>query len=153
MREIYSYLKDYLFSMKREILIFVILCILSSTISIALPLISGSFIDLLTTIENNIFFIKFLISFGCLGLISIFLRYVLSINYAAIQTKVAFMVNRDIIEHVQKVHLIKTLNIDSTYMTERINTDSNAITIFILSTLQNMIGNIITIIPLSLIHI
>lgn len=147
MREIYSYLKDYLFSMKREILIFVILCILSSTISIALPLISGSFIDLLTTIENNIFFIKFLISFGCLGLISIFLRYVLSINYAAIQTKVAFMVNRDIIEHVQKVHLIKTLNIDSTYMTERINTDSNAITIFILSTLQNMIGNIITIIP------
>lgn len=147
MREIYSYLKDYLFSMKSEILIFAILCILSSTISIALPLISGRFIDLLTTIENNIFFIKFLISFGCLGLIAIFLRYVLSINYATIQTRIAFMVNRDIVEHVQKIPLIKTLNIDSAYMTERINTDSNAITIFFISTFQNIIGNIITIIP------
>lgn len=145
MREIYNYLKGYLISMKRKILIFTALCILSSITSIVLPLIFGNFIDVLITAENNQLFTKFIIIFGCVGLISILLKYILSISYGIIQTKIAFMVNRDVIEHIQKTPLIRVLNIDSAYMTERINTDSNTITIFILSTFQNLIGNIITI--------
>jgi len=57
------------------------------------------------------------------------------------------MVNLDAIKHIQKTPLIKALNIDSTYMTERINSDSNTITMFFLNTFQSIIGNIITIVP------
>lgn len=145
MKIIYAFLKEYIYLMKWKVTKFTVLCILSSAISIILPLISGNFIDDLTNAENTLFILDFLMYFGCLGLISIITRYLLTIIYSSIQSKIAFMVSCDIIEHIQKISILKTLNIDETYMSERVNNDSNSITIFIISTFQNIIGHIMTI--------
>lgn len=141
--KIFEFCQNYLLSHRFMVVIYLLLTLCAVTTNIFSPFIVGSFLDSL--IDNGTFnvVIRFCISFATISLLSILIGYINTITYAKLQTNMAYQLNKDVICHIQSLSLSYSSQTDTTYLIQRINSDSNELVTFCMNVMQNIIGNIV----------
>lgn len=143
MRKIFKFCAKYLSKKKGCIALYVVICILSNIISLLLPYISGNLLDQLVQATDTYFLINYIIIFSSLSMVDIIFGYVSSRMYIKLQTEITFELNADAISHIQKKSMKFAKTQDTSYITQKINNDSNVLITFCISVLQQIIINII----------
>jgi ABC-type multidrug transport system fused ATPase/permease subunit len=78
-----------------------------------------------------------------LGIVS---SFVSNYSYVKLQTKSAIDLNLSVLNHVSKLPILYFKDIDTTYLNQRINSDSNTLVSFILNNILNIIIKALTLI-------
>lgn len=131
----------YLRKMQGMFFLYLFLSLLTSAIGLTIPLISGTLITNLTSgkdqrllfVHSGLFILLTLGNMG-IGFISNYL-------YIHIQAKSGYSLNVDIIRHVQQLSLSYFTKMDTAYLSNRINNDSNDILIFCISSIIGIVSN------------
>lgn len=147
--KILIFYKKYLFEYKGTLTVYVALIFVSTAISILSPYILGEFVDRLIEGGDINIVLRFSILFGSLNLIKIIKNYITAIMQVKMQTRMAYNLNMDVIQHIQKLSLSFTEKQDSAYLSQRIRRDSFGLINFCVSTLQSVLVNtVVLIVPL-----
>lgn len=141
--KILLFCKQYLQSQKYTIVAYIALTLLSSAIGIICPYIIGKFLDNLVAGADKSVIYRFCIIFGGLNIFKILNGYVTSIMYTKMQIQMGYDLNITVIKHIQSLSLSFINQKDGMYLNQRINGDSYNLFTFCLTTLQNLITNII----------
>jgi len=142
--KVFKYGWEYLTRHKMFLVIFVILNLLISFISILMPFITGKYIDFLLSKENIKIIYYFSVIILMISLINIIVSYISNIILIKLQTMSAFDLNYTLLKHVKKLPLLYFTNLDSVYLNQRLNSDSNTLINFVLNSFINSIVNLIT---------
>ncbi|WP_302805148.1 ATP-binding cassette domain-containing protein [Holdemanella biformis] len=124
--------------------LFILLNIIISLLTISVPLLSGTFIDMLLTSSKDTYVLKFIKNFVLINIIIIFGTYLNQLIHTKLQSYYSFNLNRDVINHLHNVEYSFFSDKDPIYLTQRINTDCNSIATFEITFLQNMFTNIMS---------
>lgn len=119
--------------------------ILSSIVSVILPMMTGVFIDLIVYNTSKNYLKSYFYLFLILNLGKFILEYVSKLNYVKIQTNGAYDLNYYILNHMKNLPISFFNNKDTVYLNQRINHDSNNIIDFYISFILNICVNIINI--------
>ncbi|MCR2044361.1 ABC transporter ATP-binding protein [Anaerosalibacter massiliensis] len=138
--KIFKFIKKYIFKYKLQLFIFFILSILSWIISISIPYITGNYIDSLIYSQNSSTIFNFTMKILLIGIVSIVSSFIMNYSYVKLQTKSAIDLNLDVLNHIFKLPILYFKDIDTTYLNQRVNSDSNTLVSFILN---NMLDSII----------
>lgn len=144
--KIFKFVKEYIFKYKIQLFIFLIFSIISWIISIGLPYITGNYIDSLMNFQNRQTIIDFTIKILLMGIINIISSFVVSYSYVKVQTKSAIELNFKALEHISKMPILYFKNLDSAYLNQRINSDSNTLISFVLSNFLDILIRALTLI-------
>lgn len=144
--KIFKFVKEYIFKYKIQLFIFLIFSIISWIISIGLPYITGNYIDSLMNFQNRQTIIDFTIKILLIGIINIISSFVVSYSYVKVQTKSAIELNFKALEHISKMPILYFKNLDSAYLNQRINSDSNTLISFVLSNFLDILIRALTLI-------
>ena len=117
--------------------------ILSSIVSVILPMMTGVFIDLIVYNTSKNYLKSYFYLFLILNLGKFILEYVSKLNYVKIQTNGAYDLNYYILNHMKNLPISFFNNKDTVYLNQRINHDSNNIIDFYISFILNICVNII----------
>lgn len=137
-------LKKYLTKHKKLASKLAIFSILYWIISIISPYISGAYIDLLVEFVDYSIFIKLIGSFVIINFLELIIVYHQNMVTINLQNEIAFEINFDVIEHMKKIPIQWFNNKNSSYLNQRINSDSNLLSSFIVSNLVSCILNLLT---------
>jgi ABC-type bacteriocin/lantibiotic exporter with double-glycine peptidase domain len=129
-----SQLKKYIWKTpKHKLLIFVLLSVVSIVYSVIMPYFNGKVLDYIIIDKNMDFVLKFALIIAGISIGAVVLNYTLKILQIYIQTDIAFDLNHDMIQHMQRVPLLKLEQFDSVYLNQRINSDVNEVANFVLN--------------------
>ena len=152
MKRIFVFCKPYLFMHKWKIIVYMLVSIIVSVISIASPYVMGSFIDHLVYAIDTSFIYRYFMIFAGLCLLGFYFGYINNQLYVRLQSRIGYSINKNMLQHVQRLPLSYIKKQDSVYLNNRINNDSNSVIIFCLSIIQNIPVNLVVIVlPLILI--
>jgi len=135
--------KPYLLSQKRALIVYVLIILASSAITILSPYIIGDFLDTLIEGADIGVIMRFSAVFGGLSLIKIVKGYVTSVLYVKMRTKMVYGLNMDVIKHVQGLSLSYINSKDSAYLNQRVNSDAYGLITFCITVLQSIITNVV----------
>ncbi|HFL2404840.1 TPA: ATP-binding cassette domain-containing protein [Clostridioides difficile] len=146
-----TFSKKYLVKYKLTILGTFLLALIVWTSNIGITYITGQYIDSLISNISIKSIYNFSIILFVLSLLRILIGFLNNILFSKLQVNMAFNVNFDILQHVKKLPIKFFKNIDSVYLNQRINSDSNTIVNFLISLFtQLMIQIICSLIVLSI---
>lgn len=148
MIKIYNLCKNYLKKSQNCTLLFfyITLCFIGSILSLGIPYISGKFVDYLVISHDPDFILSYCLVFGSISLGSILLGFISNRVNVLLQTRLSYELNRDVIAHVQKLPLSFFYGKNLVYLTQRINSDANALMTFCITVIQNFLTNFIAMI-------
>ncbi|WP_408606222.1 ABC transporter transmembrane domain-containing protein [Cellulosilyticum ruminicola] len=126
--------------------IYILINMVSSGINLVFPLLNGMFIDNLTISKDKYFLWKFCVAFAILNIVNILIGFISSYLYTILQTKVAFDMNLNVIKHLQNSSLLNVNDQNPVYLTQRINSDCNSLSMFFVSLAINIITNVMILI-------
>jgi len=136
-----------------RVILFIFLAILSNSIAILQPYISGEFIDNLIMKNDYDFLSGFCLLFALVSLSSLLMGYLKTMIYINISSKSSFQFNKHVLNHIQKSSLNYASENESSKLTQQVNNDTINLISFSLNLIQNMFTNIIyLIIPLIYIY-
>lgn len=144
MKKIIELVKPYFERQAVRLLFYIILCLGSSALSFASPYITGNFIDELIVSENGSFLYKYCILYFALFIISSVINYISGISYVRLQMGAGYNFNADVVSHIHRIDPILLEKMDTSYLSQQINNDTNELVIFVLTFAQNIIANICT---------
>lgn len=151
MKEIFVFFKKYFRNNKNSMKLYIFLMLISSVLSIFIPYISGKFIDMLISIRNYNFLLIYSLIFIVISFCNIIIGFICNRIYVKLQIDTGYELNKDIIRHVQNLSISFCELQDTSYLNQRINNDSNTISMFCIQLIPNIITNlIILIIPIIL---
>ena len=145
MKDILLFCKKYMKMHSKQLLIYILLCIILGFFSLATPYISGNFVDYLISGNNIYDLLQYCILYFAISLGSILLGYVSNRLYISLQTRMGFELNRDVISHIQHLPLSYIEAQDTAYLNQKVNNDSNALMTFCISIIQSIVINLVTI--------
>ncbi len=131
-----------------KIVVYFLLCIFAWVISISMPYLMGQFIDGLVytkTLQVIIRFVLIIVTFSVLDVIITYIVTMLAVNF---KTRIVYNINYRLIEYVKHLPLEFFDKVDSTYLNQRINQDSNQIVNFVYDNIFGFLVNIFTVIGL-----
>lgn len=141
---IYKLASKYILKYTKYTVLFGIFTLILWISSLIFPEITGILIDALV-ISKNINKVEKLIEILLvLGLIEILLTYLQNIISIKLKTKAGFDLNYFVLEHVKRLPLDYFRKVNTTYLNQRINTDSNAIISFVIDNYINILIKCIT---------
>lgn len=142
--KLFKIAKEYILMYKFQFAMYFFLSIIASVISIIMPYLSGEFIDNLILSKNRMVLGKYCAIFMFFTIWKITVGYWLSILYVKMQARMAYRFNMEVIKHIQdcSITYIKKQNI--TYLNNKVNNDCNAIIIYCLNTIQEIVIHIVT---------
>ncbi len=116
-------------------LIFFITCfsIITFTLNLFIPYLSGKFIDILVLNANVSIVKKTAIKIFIILICITILKFVTHIFIAVVSINCGARLNFDIVNHLKKVDYLFIKQQSSTYLSKRINSDSNEIIAFVLN--------------------
>lgn len=138
----FKYVLHRFFKNKKSYLLIVIIIITFLIMSIS-PYLTGSFVDFMINnkdVHRVVYLSSIIMLIGIAGVVLAYCKNTLSVK---ITSQVSFDLLRDITKHFEKVKLSIVETIDSTYLTQQINTDVNVITGFVISNIIPMFMNVI----------
>ena len=152
MKEIFSFTKKYFMATSGLLIAYIVLSLLVGMVDISIPYILGRFVDELITADSFSFALFYMMILSILSLVAIIIGYGVDRLYSILQIKPAYNLNKEAIDHVQELSILHTLHMDTAYLNQRINNDSNLIIMFCVNVFQQvLIHSFKFIIPLILI--
>ncbi|MGL5478962.1 MAG: ABC transporter transmembrane domain-containing protein [Clostridium sp.] len=145
------YLKPYLLKYKYSLILIFVLNLLVWGINILMTACTGKYVDYLISFKEASTIYKFTFILAVLGISSILVSYGLNYIFLKAGANLVFDINFDILKHVKKLPLKYFSNMDSTYLNQRINSDSNELVNISLSILIQSTIQVITFISIIII--
>lgn len=148
-----KYSFSYILKKKKLYIIYIILSLVISLISLTLPYIYGIIVNYITTPNSGIVqkLIHLCMILTILSLLKILLSYLNNRINIIVQTYAGYKMNFDIIKHLQNVNYSDFPSNDTTYLTQKVNNDANAITSFSMTLIRDVFINSIAFIVASII--
>ena len=143
--KIYLVTKKYLCENILDFIFYIVLSILMGLFNIIIPFLTGGFIDNIVFFKNTEYLYKFCIIFCLLFLCKIIIGYFLMMVYSKMQLKKSFDFNLDILRHLQRCPTSYLENENLVYLNNRINNDCNALIIYCLNIIQDILVKVISI--------
>jgi len=134
--------KQYLLSYKYKLTIFVIISLVTTSIGIILPFVSGSFLNNLLVGDDRGIILRFCIVFGVLSFAKILIGFITAILRTKIHNRLSFNLNRDSITQIQGQSLYYINQQDNSYLNQRLYQDSNNLMGFSIGVLQSITTNL-----------
>lgn len=136
MKRIFQFSHCTLHLYRKKIILFSVLSIGSSLISLFNTLLSGRFIDFLAS-PNCVEWKPQLCYYCILFLATIMISFAISFALGRIREKlhtmVSYNINRQMLVHIQQIPFSKTFFLDSSRITQQLQTDSNEIASYCIS--------------------
>lgn len=135
---------------KKLIVMFYLLIILFSVISLYITYFTGTFIDYLT--ERNSFkeiVIKCLF-FGILCILCTIISLIQNIISTILNSKISFNLCKNVIVHLHNADILSIINEDSVSLAEKVTNDTSTLTSFCINSIQNVFTNILYILGSSI---
>ncbi|MCI5839578.1 MAG: ABC transporter ATP-binding protein [Peptoniphilaceae bacterium] len=149
MFKILRYTKKYIIKNKLKFTIYFLFGIFSSFMNLISPKIIGNFVDYLSLgLKEEV--IKYIMIFVSLNLLTFIVSYITDRLYIYIQTDAGFNLNKDLNNHMLNVSLLDSQKFESSYLTNRINNDSNSVIIFSINAILNILDNLIIFVGASI---
>lgn len=133
----FKLLKPYLKKNLLSIIKLFIYLIILFPITVFTPYINGIYIDKLTIFKSKKIVIIFTIIIGIMNIVTIIGNYLSNRLYIKLQTQVGFEMNVDFMEHLKKLPFRKVCQFNPGYISDRINSDCNILSNFIISLILN----------------
>ncbi|MFT8351016.1 ABC transporter transmembrane domain-containing protein [Clostridium saccharoperbutylacetonicum] len=142
--KMFKMIYKYINSQFRFFFIIIISSIIINITSIVIPYITGKYIDTLILNKNieNIYYYTSLYVI-CI-VIAILLSYINSMIMVKFKNNIILNFTDEILEHIKKLPISFFYKIDAVYLNDRINSDCNDITSFIIDSIINLIINILS---------
>lgn len=151
-KKLFTFCAPYLKKFRWQILGLMLLYIASGLLSVVLPYISGSYVDALiggTAVSRMEFY---LLLIAALALIQLVLGYVCERLYIHVQCRGGHALNADAVHRIQNMPFRFMQEKNTMFLTQQINNDANAVIIFCITVLQNIVTNALTLLlPLIMI--
>ena len=141
MLKIFGFTKKYLLQCKWLLGTYIFISIIVSGSGLVSPYIIGSFIDHLMDAQDIGFIYRYFGLFGGINITLLLLGYVSGRMYVRLQARLGYAVNRDFINRLQRVPISYMIGKDTAYLNQRVNNDSNALVIFCVGIVQNVLVN------------
>lgn len=141
--------KKYVLKYKFYTLIFAALSIGIWALSMLMPYITGRYIDTLVKFQRKEEIYVFIKIITVISIAEILITYFKSMVKVKLETKVSFDINYSLLEHVKKLPISYFKDINSSYLTKRINSDSTSSASFIIDNFINIITNFFMFIVVS----
>ena len=142
--KIIKFCNKYIRNERKKVYLYTIISLFISLLSLGSTLITGKFVDTLIDNKNLILVKRYCIAFAIISLIIIIFSLIKNYLYTLIQTKSAYQINKDVIEHIKKLPRKEYIEMNSSYFNQRINNDSNSIISFYLDVIVEPLTNIIS---------
>lgn len=140
--KIIKFSRKYIFKYKLLFSTFIVTIIFITNLTFFQTYISGVFIDFLIGFKNIKFLYKYVIIFGIASILGIITNILNGYIGTKIQGLVSYKMSKDIFVHMTHLPDSYTKSIDTTYFSQRINTDCNVITSFFIDTFINLFVNV-----------
>ncbi|TCO59159.1 ABC transporter ATP-binding protein [Caldanaerobacter subterraneus] len=147
--KIFNFVKKFIFKYKSSLIVFLFFSIIGWLMSIIVPYITGNYIDLLLQSKDFKVIYDFTAKIVLIGIITIISSFVMNYTYVKIQTKSMTDLNFYVLDHVTKLPILYFKGVDSAYLNQRINFDSNTVVSFVLANMLDILTNALTIIFLA----
>ncbi|MDI3519924.1 MAG: ATP-binding cassette, subfamily bacterial [Caldanaerobacter sp.] len=131
--KIFNFVKKFIFKYKSSLIVFLFFSIIGWLMSIIVPYITGNYIDLLLQSKDFKVIYDFTAKIILIGITSITTSFIVSYTYVKIQTKSMTDLNFYVLDHVTKLPILYFKGVDSAYLNQRINSDSNTVVSFVLA--------------------
>lgn len=142
--KILMFLKKYLARYKWNAVIFVILNLVLWTFSFSTPYIIGKYIDSLISIASKIKLWQGVMPLAIIWTLQIFSSYIKNIVGTKLHSKFSFHINYDLIEHLKRIPIRYFADKNSAYLNQRVSSDSESATTFILDGTIGLLNTILT---------
>lgn len=129
-----------------KLVLFLLMTIISSVCALAIPRLMGDFIDNCVLRNTTDFILSYSIVFIFLSLTILIVNFISILLNMNIQAKAAYKNNISLINHLNNISPKHFGKFDIAYLTQRVNEDANAVVIFCINTLQELLINSITIV-------
>lgn len=149
----FKLLKPYLKENILNIIILLVYLIILFPMNLIIPYINGMYIDKLTLFANKNTVIIFCIIIGTINTIGIVGNYILNKLYLKLQTQIGFEMNIELLEHLKKIPLRTITKYNPGYISDRINTDCNVLSNFIITLILNFFNKFFSTIAIIVIVI
>lgn len=139
-----KYIKKYFRKYALMVVVYSCLMLISWGISVFLPSIVGSFIDVLVYNDSVQAIRQRIIMFMGVSVVSIINAYFVNMFSVKLQTKMGVSMSFDITEHLKKIPFLKIIKYDAILLNQKINTDTNILVNFFLNNYLNFFLKMIT---------
>lgn len=146
MKQIIKFILRYAKQYKGSIILFVLLSMGTWGATIAIPYITGNYIDTLVLIKTKEYVYTFALLVLTVNVINMVISFFLDLINTKLNSKVAYAISHDLFEHLQHIHVREFEDKESVYLSHRIVNDSNNITFFCLNNLVSVLTNLGTLI-------
>lgn len=134
---------------KWKVVVYILLSLLILSASLATPYLTGNFLDQILASPNYEYLYKYSILVGGIFLLKTILNYASNMLFLHLQLHIGYQFNIDIIRHIQKADFLIANNMQASYLSQQINTDTTELIIFALSFAPSLITNsLIFLIPI-----
>lgn len=152
MKKIFVFAKPYIKPFRAAAALLILLYILSGLASLVQPYLFGSFVDALLTGSAADRMTTYILLIAGLGIAELILGCVCERLYIRVQCRSGHALNADAIHWIQNMPFRFMQDRNAAFLNRQINNDANAVTIFCITVLENIVTNVLTLlIPLVLI--
>lgn len=132
--KMFKFCRKYIYKYKMLFFVYLFAVIVNVVISFAVTLLSGSFIDMLVNGNSKMILYKYCIAVMALGIVSILINLINGYIGTKLQAVTSYEASKDIFEHMTKLPISYLNNKDMAYLSQRINSDTNAVFSFFMDT-------------------
>lgn len=123
------------------LLLYIIFNLIQGILSVILPSITGSIVDYLNLGTEWKPLLEKILLYGSCLLIILMLNCLIGKIYVSLQMKIGFDMNKYVVKHIQNASFTYINNRDLAALTQKINNDTNEITIFCLQNSSKILVN------------
>ncbi len=150
MQSIIRFCKPFLHKQRGMLILYVIVCIMFSLSSFAIPFFTGQFIDYVIDASGIDGIFNYIVPIIIVGLFELILGYICERLYLILQINSSYALQSKVIMHIQNSSPLFLHGKDTAYINHQINNDSNLSMMFCINTFQKVLTNMITLaIPLA----
>lgn len=124
-------ISTYFLKYKYKVFFYILLCLIGSAFSLASPYITGNFIDSLIIGKGYTSLYRYCSLFFLIFVFTTIINYISRKLYIYLQMNIGFRFNMDIVNHVQKIDTSLFGSLNTAYLSQQINNDTNELIILV----------------------
>lgn len=129
-----------------SLMIFFVLCSLTTILTVIKPYVNGKFIDAITYKKDRTLIFEIAIIYAATLLLGILFSYYIKVLIVKIRNNISFQMKYKIINHYHNIPLSESLKYDAGYIYSRISQDVDYLILFFLDNLISIVSNIFVIV-------
>lgn len=144
MKSMFEFYAKYTIGYRGLFVVYYFLVIFCGFLSLLIPLLNGKIVDIITCNQKEVLNITIFL-FLIVNFLVVIINFLKNRTYIKLQTNTTYRIIKTIIDHIQHLPIRVLDSFDIGYMNQKINSDSNSVTMFLINFIGDFSINIITI--------